>query len=220
MVIARPNAPYNETLAKKIFKYSKVSYCDASVVKDWSCGPDCRNLPGVKHITVHQDNAWGTQGFTAYDSVQNVIVVSFRGSSNLANWVMNINTAKRTFPYCKGCKVHTGFDKAYHTVEDYIIKHVGMLYDKYKCEVVVTGHSLGGAMAVHAALDIQRKTDAKVGLFYTYASPRIGNAAFTDYFDTQIVNRYRVTHNRDVVPHIPPQWFGFEHNSNEAWYNE
>merc|ERR1711948_163185 len=75
-------------------------------------------------------------------------------------------------------------------------------------------------MAVHAALDIQRLTDARIGLFYTYASPRIGNPAFTDYFDTQIVNRYRLTHNRDIVPHLPPQWFGFEHNSNEAWYGE
>ena len=31
---------------------------------------------------------------------------------------------------------------------------------------------------------------------------------------------YRVTHYYDIVPHIPEEFMGYSHISNEIWYNE
>jgi len=31
---------------------------------------------------------------------------------------------------------------------------------------------------------------------------------------------YRVTHYYDIVPHVPEEFMGYSHISNEIWYNE
>lgn len=77
----------------------------------------------------------------------------------------------------------------------------------------VTGHSLGGAIAVHAALDLV-SINLKVDTLYTYGAPRVGDKKFSEWFDSfsKINYRYRITHARDPVPHLPPIDFGFLHN--------
>lgn len=39
---------------------------------------------------------------------------------------------------------------------------------------------------------------------YTFGQPRVGNTAFTDAFKSKISEWYRLVHNKDLVPHIPP----------------
>ena len=43
--------------------------------------------------------------------------------------------------------------------------------------IIVTGHSLGGAIATLAGLDLKRKYGYKVTLI-NFGSPRVGNEAF------------------------------------------
>lgn len=69
----------------------------------------------------------------------------------------------------------------------------------------VTGHSLGGAIAVHAALDLV-SINLKVDTLYTYGAPRVGDKKFAEWFVdfSKIKSIYRITHARDPVPHLPP----------------
>lgn len=46
------------------------------------------------------------------------IVVSFRGTSNIRNWLSNLNAIKKSYPYCKDCKVHAGFFNIFNAVEN------------------------------------------------------------------------------------------------------
>lgn len=43
------------------------------------------------------------------------------------------------------------------------------------CQVWVTGHSLGGALALHAAMDLLSSEGAKVTHLVTFGQPRVGN---------------------------------------------
>ena len=59
---------------------------------------------------------------------------------------------------------------------------------------MITGHSLGGALAVHCAIDVLAKNlkegeDMKV---YTYGQPRIGNYKFEDFLSNQVEEAYRI----------------------------
>jgi predicted lipase len=84
----------------------------------------------------------------------------------------------------------------------------------------VTGHSLGGALAVFAAVDIKAniKTAGKVTL-YTYGQPRVGNEVFSDFIFSLLDKSYvRVTHYDDTVAHVPPRISGFKHAGNELWF--
>lgn len=61
-------------------------------------------------------------------------------------------------------------------------------------------------------------TSAKMTM-YTFGSPRTGNQAFSNYVMSLFPNGgyQRVTHYNDIVPHVPPTEFGFNHAGNEAW---
>jgi predicted lipase len=87
---------------------------------------------------------------------------------------------------------------------------------------MITGHSLGGALATFAAMEIKRQVSIAASkiTFYTFGSPRTGNQAFTNYIFGLYPNggNQRVTHYNDVVPHLPPTTFSFNHIGDEIWY--
>ncbi|RRT69772.1 hypothetical protein B296_00029024 [Ensete ventricosum] len=43
----------------------------------------------------------------------------------------------------------------------------------------------------------------------TFGQPRIGNAAFATYFNEHVADAVRVTHENDIVPHLPPYYSYF-----------
>lgn len=45
----------------------------------------------------------------------------------------------------------------------------------------------------------------------TFGQPRIGNAAFASYFEQYVPSAIRVTHEHDIVPHLPPYFFFLPH---------
>lgn len=60
------------------------------------------------------------------------------------------------FPACKGCLIHQGFYNAFQSVEGYMRSEVQKLLAQFRgAKIFVTGHSLGGALATVAALDIK-----------------------------------------------------------------
>jgi hypothetical protein len=85
--------------------------------------------------------------------------------------------------------------------------------------VLVTGHSLGGALATFAGVDIKEELNLSATI-YSFGSPRTGNQAFANHvfslFGTE--GYQRVTHYNDVVPHVPIEPMGFQHTGNEVWY--
>ncbi len=85
-------------------------------------------------------------------------------------------------------------------------------------KVVVTGHSLGGAVATLATAYI-RKAGYAADL-YTYGAPRVGNDAFVAFVTDQPGGEYRVTHTDDPVPRLPPIALNYRHTSPEYWIDE
>ena len=87
-------------------------------------------------------------------------------------------------------------------------------------KIFVTGHSLGGALAVFAAVDIKSNlAQTKSVTLYTYGQPRVGNEVFSNFIFSLLDGTYvRVTHYDDTVAHIPPRISGFKHAGNELWF--
>jgi hypothetical protein len=99
-----------------------------------------------------------------------------------------------------------------------------------------TGHSLGGALAVHAAAGwiLSDLLVSNKVYIYTYGQPRVGNKEFLDLFEHRVDEFYRVVHHKDIVSHMPPcmtDWHNSCHTSGilpiypfhsaqEIWYEE
>jgi len=90
-------------------------------------------------------------------------------------------------------------------------------------QVWVTGHSMGGAMAVFCALDIRIRLKVPFVGLYTFGQPRVGNLPFASFIAHTLPNALRIVHQDDVVPHLPPMTgaylplTNFHHNPTEIW---
>src|SRR5258708_4320788 len=71
-------------------------------------------------------------------------------------------------------------------------------------QLIFTGHSLGGALAVLAAARAAAARRA-ISAVYTFGMPRTGNAAFADDYNRRLGDRtYRLVYGSDIVPTVPP----------------
>ncbi|NER00402.1 MAG: lipase family protein, partial [Cyanothece sp. SIO2G6] len=109
--------------------------------------------------------------------------------------------------------MHRGFVKAYLSVRDAIHQHITTQNDT---SVVVTGHSLGGAIATLCALDLQYNFfDADAVKLYTFGCPRVGNADFRQSFSRRVPQSYRIINGMDIIPAMPRPWQGYRHIDRE-----
>jgi len=126
-------------------------------------------------------------------------------------------------------RVHSGFQAAHSkvskTVSTLAKQALNLCGD---CTIVVTGHSLGAALATLSAVSVSKTFEDKVPiLIYNYGSPRVGNKAFVNFINSKMapngpfIGLYRVVNNGDLVAFSPPRSFmGFDayaHVSTEIW---
>jgi len=81
----------------------------------------------------------------------------------------------------------------------------------------ITGHSLGGALAVLAAENLSAQGVEIQGV-YTYGQPRVGDSKFAKNFDLRMKNKtYRFVYDEDVVPRVPSALQGYCHVGTECY---
>ncbi|KUI60780.1 Mono- and diacylglycerol lipase [Cytospora mali] len=207
---------------KYYVQYAASAYCNSNdaVGALVTCEDGCPSVManGATVVgTLPNTTTLNLEGFVAVDTVREEIVVAFRGSSSLRNWIADLDFVKVSCDYTSGCKVHDGFKDAWDEVSSYCFEYVEKAYASYPdYTLVVTGHSLGAAVGTLAAVEL-RIAGYPCDL-YTYGSPRVGNLAFAEFVTAQAGAEYRATHYDDPVPRLPPIWaFGYYHTSPEYW---
>jgi len=81
----------------------------------------------------------------------------------------------------------------------------------------VAGASLGGALAtLHAAVLASRNFTVEA---YLFASPMVGNAAFTQLYNSLVPISYRIVNKPDIVPLLPGMLLGYVHVNTEFLIN-
>ncbi|KAK7199500.1 lipase [Novymonas esmeraldas] len=227
---AAPLQPYVYNDAYRSHIFARVSYCSPSSVIQWTCGIICNTNPGFQPDTLLQSSDLDAFGYTGVDHTNQQIVVAFRGTSSLTNWLQNLKYFRTPYTLSttcgSQCLVHRGFYSTYNSVRPQMLRSATRLIASFPTyQVLVTGHSLGGALSVLAAVDLQRHlnsltTSPKPLALYTFGAPRVGNPDFTRWADQLLANgpHYRLTHARDPVPHLPFMRFGYLHAPTEVFY--
>ena len=188
-------------IVKRNLQVAAATYCDISQLVEWNCTHCALD---IEVISVIPDES---TIIVARDPVQNATIFAFRGSVNVENWISNLEFDVIA-PYDDAdVKVHKGLYHEYLLYKDEISKFL-VTGD----QIVITGHSSGGVMSMFFAYDIYRDYDVSV---YTFGKPRIGNAKFVE--SANAIRHFRVTHARDIVPHIPEEVLGYRHTGVEVW---
>lgn len=204
-------------------QYAGASYCpgnnDSPNTKVTCASGNCPLVEASETSTASEfENTLQTDttGFVAVDKTRKFIVVSFRGSTSVRNWVGNGDIGLAPTDLCSGCRVHNGFWAAWKEIESTVLTAVkNALAANPGYSVKVTGHSLGGAVATLAAAKL-RQTGTPATL-YSYGAPRVGNEATSQFITKQAGGNFRVTHTDDPVPRLPFDWMGYRHISPEYW---
>ncbi|KAJ1953373.1 hypothetical protein EC988_003033 [Linderina pennispora] len=224
-------APNNQTGTisnADLLKYGRYAGAAYKVLdKSWTCmincwSPDTWGTVVDYHWNTNGDGA-PSYGFVAHKSDTKEIVVSWRGSTILMDWIENMMFLPTPWPLrIVGSGVHIGLLAVYKSAADGIKKNIANLVAKYPdYKIVLTGHSLGGAEATVAAADIvltRPEWVSKLQL-WTYGEPRVGTPAFANWLSQQPFPIYRVVNKGDLVPQTPTRSLGFQHHSQEVWYS-
>ena len=151
------------------------------------------------------DSKTDLQGFIGILSTTKTIYVVLRGTSSTMNWIDDFEVKQvpySSYPECN-CNVHSGFYRSALSVSDKIIQTIQTLQKSYPSYlVVVTGHSYAASVGQLIAMELEK--NGIQTMLYNYGQPRVGDKRYSSFVNAIITTYYRVTHNKDMVPHLPP----------------
>ncbi|ORZ31296.1 Alpha/Beta hydrolase protein [Catenaria anguillulae PL171] len=225
---------------KDIAHYGAVAYCaEGANLQGWKCGRKCQT-PVIQSSTLHSViNVEGSFAFIALRPSHSQIVVTIRGTKTLENWWDNLTGLKRSplpvyltnLTQAEGgqdATVHSGFVDSYRPLRAplqlalrTLLQGLSPAANTSDWSLVFTGHSLGGAVATLAALDLAAADFAversRIRLV-SFGMPRMGNVQFANLVDRVLAGRVaRVVEENDLEPHLPPMWSGYRHFSGERY---
>ena len=108
-------------------------------------------------MRIFNNAALETKMVVGYDAASHSIISTFRGTSNVVNWIEDADFFKVSYSKsgCGSCEVHKGFLNAYNSLAGDYLPYFKSLASKYSgANIIVIGHSLGGAEATLAAVDV------------------------------------------------------------------
>lgn len=158
---------------------ARLAYCDFSSVLEAA-------LPRAGfRLAAEPFERGGTQAFLAESADRAVLV--FRGSDDALDWLNNLNVMPVRWRG-KG-RVHGGFSDSLEAIWGEVMDAVRSV----KRPLLVTGHSLGGALAGLAATLLPCQE------FIIFGAPKIGDAEFQESAGTG----RRYVNNQDIVCRLP-----------------
>ncbi|KAJ6788570.1 hypothetical protein PWT90_07994 [Aphanocladium album] len=235
---------------ERLARLVDISYCIGStgISKPFDCLSRCTEFPNVTLSKTWSTGMFMTDscGYIAVDETpagsvavdsHGAIIVAFRGTYSIANTVVDLSTVPQEYvPYpsegdspahrCTNCTVHMGFFKAWQSAKESVIPEIMELRRTHPSKPIhLVGHSLGGAVACLAALELKTSLGLDNVVVTTFGEPRLGNAGLAGFInrvfdlkdETNVEKRSyrRLTHVNDPVPLLPPGEWGYKSHAGE-----
>jgi len=207
-------------------QFARLAYCSSATVTNLTCGGPCDAVQGVTILQTGGDGTDVPLFFVASDPTSQAIVVGHQGTDpnsilSIGNDVEIAQVAPNSqiFPNIpSGVLIHDGFQNTQAQTAATILATVqsALASTGFKT-VLVTGHSLGAALAIldGVMFKMTLSSDIQV-LSVVFGLPRVGNQAFANMFDSLFPTFSHVTNQNDPVPTIPPQFLSYQHPSGEV----
>lgn len=162
------------------------------------------------------------------------LVVAFQGSNSPKDFVQDlkgeltravVNRTRRrnalagVMWHGKWCaKVHTGFNEDWEALAERTVSLVNdLLRNRPELKVLVTGHSLGGALAEIAAMEFV-SNHIPVESVITFGKPRVGNHEWASLYDAALGwKTFRLVNANDIVTRLPLWCMGYRHAGQEVF---
>jgi triacylglycerol lipase len=150
-------------------------------------------------VSTFNDVSTDAQGFLCKQTEQKMAILVFRGTEKtLKDIKTDVKATLKTVEYGddKSVKIHSGYHEQFISLENEI-KATLASDDLRDHQLFITGHSLGGALAITATKFLASDS---TGACYTFGSPPVGTNKFDEDIKTPI---YRIINYVDIVPRLP-----------------
>lgn len=145
---------------------------------------------------IHQATLADSQVSYFLSQGNGVQTIAIRGTANLANVIVDLDIEFQPDERL-GITLHNGFRSAaeavFNDVRPYLV--AGM-------PVQITGHSLGGAIAVVLAMYLKHDSAMQVSQVITFGQPKVTNITGAEIYAS--IPLTRVVTQKDLVPLVPP----------------
>lgn len=217
----QPAIPFDWSLARRLADYSDKAYSNATATD--------RATDAQALVTMTHDG----------------VVVAFRGSSSPADFMQDGKFEMAPLMYLRhdsaqpcSARIHQGFAEDWSALELAVVSQVKTQLAALRRvtanpKIYITGHSLGGALAILCAWALNRQ-HLPVRAVYTFGQPRVGNKAFRDLYNFEPIIAadgdvhspcfarlgditFHVINANDPVPLLPPLGFGYRDEGNEIF---
>ena len=130
-----------------------------------------------------------------------VTVIVFRGTDTPSDWIVNLKAFSLNTAHGA---IHRGFYNAYQTLKPQVIKS---LNESRPQHLWITGHSLGGALALVCAYDLTENERLSIDGIITFGQPLVAKQPLANHLDGILRGRYAIVVNgSDGVPRLPPTY--------------
>ena len=187
---------------------------DLAYLAPTEAGPQYRSEFGMDSKLLSVDN---TQVYVLQND--QAIVLAFRGTEaptsidGLKDWLLTDAGNLLIVPSGRlgtdlaaagvGARFHQGFVGAIAEIWEPVLGEVEAAMSKSERPLWITGHSLGGALALMSGWLLHRKF-ISVHQIYTYGAPMVGNLAAAQAFEREFADQiYRCVNAPDPVPKLP-----------------
>jgi len=227
-----PKTKFDKDVAYEMLKFSTAAYDD----------DPASQLDGgfeVKKIFHYTLGLWNEAfGFLGIDKAARRIVLAFRGTTTVTQLSREIlQSGLVPMPGVPNATVVHFFLLAADSLNASFGDDMTALHhDCMDCSLWITGHSLGGAVAMLTAARIASLHPSIRPLVYTFGQPRVGNYFLARHVNALLPNAlFRVVNAADIVPHVPAcattkvqqnnvsqtvcqQGAGYYHAGTELWF--
>lgn len=97
---------YDDTTAQGLAYLAAAAYCDPGPVQGWSCLACTKSPITVSNAIFLQDSTLTNFAYCGTDESDGSVVLSYRGSDDIQQWINNLKVDKIPFAGCSGCNVH------------------------------------------------------------------------------------------------------------------